>query len=528
MRFSPKNKEQIPTSIVVTADTVPLGRRTLQRLSATMRFASRPTHLTLFLLFFLSFAQFVTGLNSVNTISRIGLTANMSQYGRIDIGGYDARTIDKASYNGEYYSDKAPSMSFLALPAAYIYTRLFSVSPDFSGDHAYRRFAILVYVCILSTSVPLAALAAVLLFSLVKRLTESNGAALVAALAYALATPTWGWAASFFGHATAGALLFIGFALVETLAQTEADRRKRLVHIITAGAALGVAVSVEFTSAIAVAIILGYCVLLTSVQRGWSAAWISCIAIAAVAALMQIPLLCYNAAAFGSPLHLGYANVVGFDGMKTGFFGIGVPKPDVIAQLFVGPRRGVLWLSPVLIPAAMALVAGFRRKEYRLRSAAIAAVTGYYVLLNSGYAYWDGGWSTGPRHITPVYPFLALALGTWFATTGRRWRIATLILLTVSILINLACVAVSMTTPAEVPRPLFDLILPSFIAGDLPQAVTQIIFGTQGLWQLVPLIAVWLGLGAILFRQFSAVDHASGPAPALAGSASALAPRSRA
>src|SRR5262249_15783017 len=157
-----------------------------------------------------------------------------------------------------------------------------------------------------------------------------------------------------------------------------------------------------------------------------SAASITCIAIAVVAALMQIPLLCYNAAAFGSPLHLGYAYVVGFDDMKTGFFGIGVPKLDVITKLLFGLRRGILWLSPIRIPAAVALVVGFRRREHRLRSAAIAAVTGYYVLLNSAYAYWDGGASTGPRHITPVYPFLALALGAWFATAGRRSRIATL------------------------------------------------------------------------------------------------------
>jgi hypothetical protein len=205
--------------------------------------------------------------------------------------------------------------------------------------------------------------------------------------------------------------------------------------------------------------------------------------------------------------------------MKTGFFGFGAPKLDVIAKLLFGLHRGILWLSPILIPAAVALAVGFRRREHRLRSAAIAAVTGYYVLLNSAYAYWHGGWSTGPRHITPVYPFLALALGAWFATAGRRSRIATLILLTVSILINLACVAVSMNAPLQFRRPLFDLILPSFIAGDLRQAVTQIFFKAQGLWQLAPLIAVWLGLGAILFRQIFAIDNTSHPAQAPAGSA---------
>jgi hypothetical protein len=31
--------------------------------------------------------------------------------------------------------------------------------------------------------------------------------------------------------------------------------------------------------------------------------------------------------------------------MKTGFFGIGIPKLDVITELLFGLRRGILWLA---------------------------------------------------------------------------------------------------------------------------------------------------------------------------------------
>ena len=43
----------------------------------------------------------------------------------------------------------------------------------------------------------------------------------------------------------------------------------------------------------------------------------------------------------------------------------------------------------------------------------LLAVPVLFLLINAGYAYWDGGWSTGPRHLTPglafaCVPFAAL------------------------------------------------------------------------------------------------------------------------
>ena len=112
-----------------------------------------------------------------------------------------------------------------------------------------------------------------------------------------------------------------------------------------------------------------------------------------------------------------------------------------------------------------------------------------------------------------MYPFLAVALGVWFAYAGPRWRIATLVTLGISIAINLACVCVTMTSPEQYARPLFELILPTFIRGDLPQTLVQIVFGTRGLWQLLPLLAVWVGLGTIVWRQLSPEQGRSMSAP---------------
>jgi hypothetical protein len=71
-----------------------------------------------FALFFCSYALFLNGYPNANTNSRAGLTANFVQHGRLDINGYDRLSQDKAYYQGNYYGDKAPGMSFLAMPAA--------------------------------------------------------------------------------------------------------------------------------------------------------------------------------------------------------------------------------------------------------------------------------------------------------------------------------------------------------------------------------------------------------------------------
>jgi hypothetical protein len=461
-----------------------------------------------FLLVFSSYSFFVCDLNNYNTLSRIGLTVNLVQSARLDIGGFSKLTEDKAFFKGKYYSDKAPGMSFLAVPVAYLFTRFARVSSnvdlDDQGPNRKRTTLLLFsYLCTVATSGLLTALAAAALFGFIEKKTANWQAAAVGAATYALATPTWGWATNFFGHATAGALLIIGFVLVDKLANgmgKTRDGKEIAGLVLAAGLALGTAISVEFPSAVPVAIILAYLTILNIPKQTFASALLITAAVGAVVAATQIPLLLYNDAAFGAPFKLGYSNVVGFAAMKSGFFGIRLPKLDVLGEILFGLRRGILWLSPVLVLAFAGAFDGFRREGERARSALIASIAVFYLLLNSSYAYWDGGWSTGPRHITPVFPFLALGLGLWYARASVIVRTAILALLALSIIINLMCASVTMTSPEKMGNPLRELILPSFLRGDLDQTVLHAFFGRDGLWQVIPLLAVWLLLGFAFLR----------------------------
>lgn len=416
-------------------------------------------------------------------------------------------------------------MSFLAVPVAYLFTRFARVSAnvDLDDDEGPNRkrttLLLLSYFCTLTTSGLLTALAAVALFGFIERKTANWQAATAGTATYALATPTWGWATNFFGHATAGALLIIGFVLVDRLAMDMGKKRdwKAIAALIlAAGLALGAAISVEFPSAVPVAIVLVYLAFLNMGRRPVASALLITAAVGAVAAATQIPLLLYNAAAFGGPFKLGYSNVVGFAAMKSGFFGIRLPSFHVLGEILFGSKRGILWLSPVLALAVAGTLDGFRREGERARSALIVSIVVFYLLLNASYAYWDGGWSTGPRHITPAFPFLALGLGLWFARAPVIFRAPVLVLLALSIIINLMCASVTMTSPEDMANPLRGLILPSFLRGDLDQTALHAFLGAHGLWQLIPLLAIWLILGAAFLKATAGEKATAAPlTPAL-------------
>jgi hypothetical protein len=463
------------------------------------------------LLYIISFSQFHGGLDNWNSISRLALTANLVQHGRLDIGGYEKKTSDKARFGGAYYSDKAPGMSFLALPVAALYTAFIPVTPEgdlkhlpLRGTPAVRN-AVFAYLCTLSTSALLTALAAVLLFGYVTELTGSFEAGLVGSITYGLGTPTWIWATAFFGHAAAGALLIMGFIFCDRMAGAKAgSKQERVSSIVLAGMALGAAVSVEFTAAVPVAIILGYSALKRLLTCGYSVrAMLAPAAASLIAILMLIPLLAYNYEIFGNPLHVAYANVTGAfgAGIRTGFFGISAPSLKVTAELLFGHHRGVMWLSPILIPAAIGLIWQLFYPGGRLEAAVVLLIAVFYILLNSGYLYWDGGWSTGPRHITPIYPFLALALAAWFAQARPAVRNAITSLLWLSVCITLVCVSVDCCASEYDSSPLFESIFPSFYEGELDQSVLYLLSGTRGHAQLIPLLSAWTVLGLLLLRE---------------------------
>ena len=428
---------------------------------------ARMLSLLLLALFGFAYALFTQDIISHNTLCRAAMTANLVQNGHVDINGYEGLTTDKASREGIFYCDKAPGMSFLAVPVAFVFTKLASVTPSTPFSRAWLMF---LYLSALTTSGLLTALAAVVLFRYVLQHTQNLDAALLTSIAFGLGTPVWGWATSFFSHSATAALLVMGFIAFDAAGRQLAAGGRAFGVALLGGLALGMATAVEYTAFVP-AVIIG-------AAAAFSSPWtrpgdvLRMFAVSAVGALVAlVPVFLFHLAAFGSPFTTGYAFTTVYDAHRTGIFGVNMPRLDVLWKLLVSADRGVLWYAPIVVVVVGAIVVMMRRAELRATAVATSLIFIYYLCMNAGFEYWHGGASTGPRYLTPAIGFSMLTLGLAWPHFSSWQRRATLAILAPSIFINFATTAVDMTAGALVEE-----VLPSFFSGDLRHTLTYRLF----------------------------------------------------
>ena len=314
--------------------------------------------------------------------------------------------FDRAVRNGRTYSDKAPGMSFLAVPA-YQAERALGVARaprawELEGDLSLWGIRV-------ATSGLLFLLCALLVGRVAEELVPGTGAATAATFGVAtLAAPL---AATLFQHDAAAFWAFAGFVAAWG---TRSPRRLAL-----AGALLGVGVLFQYSDALAAAVVAGYAALRAGRRAGWFL----------LGALPPaLALGAYDWAAFGSPFHLSYRYVANryAESQRSGFFGIGIPDPEGLRVTFVG-SRGLLVFSPVLLAAAAGVWLMWRAGR-RAEAAVVTLVSAAFVVSNAGYFLPYGGVSPGPRFLVSALPFLLLGL----PYALRRAPLPTLLLALVS------------------------------------------------------------------------------------------------
>ena len=459
--------------------------------------ADARTAFALFFVLWMTYGFIGPGGSTINSnvVSRMGLVYAILDNHSVTIDSFAPMTIDKAEFNGHYYLDKAPGVSLMVLPVVGTFLSglralHISTAPIISGEFT-TSYHITVWLACLITSALFTALAAVALYFLARYCRASRAAALFGSLVFGLATPATGWATTFFSHATSGGCLFIAFVLM-VLASADANglgRRDFAVGLST-GALLGWAVVVEFTGALAALVLVGIGLYRLSllpasrIKKLLFGAVIGC-------ALATLPLAIYNGIAFGSVFHIGYQNVVGFDGMNKGFFGISRPKLSVLWEISFGQYRGILWICPILIFMPFSYLSAFRHLPLEIALASILVPTAYF-LVNSGYQYWDGGYSTGPRHVTPSLPFICLAFAPLWDAGALGMRAILLAAATLSGILSLICASTSMAAPDYFSMPLFQYLIPRFFDGHIHNALFYL--GSSDLRSLVALPIVWIAV----------------------------------
>jgi len=457
---------------------------------------------------FFSYAYFYPA-GGWNQNSRFDMVRAMLEQHTLRIDSYQDNTEDKAISNGHFYSDKAPGLAFLALPAA---TATRAALPIFHVDPAspVGIVAISYFSSLFAVALP-TTLACLCLFWIALRLGSSEAAGFFAALVFGLANPMWAYAVLFWGHALTGACLLFAFAAALKL--REANRHDLLLGLAV-GLAAGWATVSEYPALPASAIIAVFALTLTWPQRRWRAlAGLAAGTLACVAVLMI-----YQKAAFGSAIHPSYAyyQAGAFPWMKRGYMGLTYPRPDVMLKLLFGCRRGLFFAAPVLAFAPFGLRILWKQPAHHAAAITAASVAGYYYLFNSSFYVWTAGWSYGPRYMAAGIPLLCVGLAPIYDFlrdhSRRYWRRTLPVFGVVSFSFALMAVSTTPQPPDEYRCPIPQLLLPAFVHGNLSINDTTMLTpaeeenlegnaafnlgelaGLNGLASLLPLFAFWIG-----------------------------------
>jgi len=360
---------------------------------------SRPRHELLLLTLVAVAALSSVYVNSTQDLSHFCLSRAIVA-GQLKIDECAGGTVDRSVYGGHYYSNKAPGLSLLAVPAVEA-VRL----PD--GQRWNQEADLHLWGVRLLTN----GIAFLVCVFLIGRIAEgiAPGTGAPSLVAFGLGTLLGAFAATGFDHDLTAVFGLGAFVL--------AWRRRPAL----AGLSAGTAYLVEYQAAAIVGLVALYVLLRGARPLGrYVLGVVPGVAVSAA----------YSWAAFGAPWHNPHSYELNrFPGVNphTGLLGVNLPSAHGIYLVFV-KDRGLLVSSPVLVAAAAGLWLLWRR-GYRAEALVAALVAAAFVIGDCGYGDPYGGISAGPRYLIPGLPFLALGLGPAFA----RLRLPTAVLAAVSI-----------------------------------------------------------------------------------------------
>jgi hypothetical protein len=436
-----------------------------------------------------------------NEYSRYDLVRAVVDEGTVRIDSFHENTGDKAFKDGHYYSDKLPGTAILGIPVYAAYLGLNGLA----GIEEPPQEAAVAALAFTLSGIP----TVLLVLLLVRFLIPYTGEpwALTVGVALGVGSILFPFATMFFGHAASTFFLFAAF-----YALWSARRRGGGSWLIMAAGLLGgMAVITEISAAVGVLVLGSYALLAgpgvgrleRRVLRRLDLRTATLFAAGGVAPALL--LLGHNALAFGSPLSLGYSNLQsgGFaEGMSRGILGVTLPKMDVLGDLTVG-SRGLLRLSPWFAIAPLGLVA-LRRPEVRAEVIVAASICLAFLIFNAGYYLPFGGWTPGPRFLSPALPFAAVLV----ALAPRAIRPLTVLLIAWSVTVMVIATVTRPNAQELYEDPLVQLWIPRLLGGHLADTLAWNRWGFAGLEPLALLgIGIVIAIGGLLATRAS--DRAS-------------------
>lgn len=328
-----------------------------------------------------------------------------------------ARGVD-----GRLYSVFGPLQSIALVPAVWVADVLADrVGPEvpislYSGDgfvrymrgeratdphpHAVRFVASFLDVIVSAVGV-------VLLWLVARRITDSELASVVVALAYGFGSLAWAYGGTLFTEPLATAL---------ALGSLLAALGPRRANAVTAGVLIGLSVATHVTAILFAPFFLAVTASSPGRDRGGRA-----VAYALGFGVVAVALGWHDLDRFGSVLETGrFADPVRAADLAYGEW---VAPWRGLYGLTVSAGKGILLYCPIVLLGFVGWPSLHRRSRLLSWTLGGAAVTRLAVIASR--SDWHGGFCIGPRLLLMIVPFLLVPLACWVAEKPRRaWPVA--------------------------------------------------------------------------------------------------------
>ncbi len=441
----------------------------------------------LLLIFYLYFFN-QGGWDGCNPNTRLDLVYSIVNENSLSIDSYHENTCDKAFFNSHYYSDKAPGASLLAVPVYFalkpvefvnlsVLPTLINILPVSIKIVTGITNTIVPYLIrIILVSIPSAFLA-VLLYRFLSFFTKNEKYKLFLPLAYALGTLAFPYSTLFYGHQISALLSFAAFYLLFKMRHSGKISSQQLFF---SGLLAGYSFITEYLTFIISILLFFYALSFVKNRK------LFLLVLGFVPPL--IILLIYNFLTFGNPLYLGYMFVE--ETANQGFLGSTYPTMYKLYGTLFSSFRGLFYLSPFLLLSIPSFYFFWKVKKHRREFFFCLISIVAFVLWNSSYHAWEGGWALGPRHLVPVLPYLTFPIIFFLNNNGKyikQLKFLFYFLAIVSIIFVLIGVTVDSQPSFEFTSPLTHYLLPSFLKGQFHSYNFGNLLNLRGLLSLLPL-----------------------------------------
>ncbi|MBE7438221.1 MAG: hypothetical protein HS115_07155 [Spirochaetales bacterium] len=439
------------------------------------------------------FAGGTTYGRSPNEQSRLELTIALARYGSValdDVLETYGVPFDRAIRDGQTYSDKAPGLSLLGVPIAWLSDPFLprEKGSDLPAYWGLRHLLVWLLIALPAAAFPFLALRSVT--------GPTGNSHSQVALVFALATPMVTYSGVLFGHVPAGVLAALAWMLL--LKPGQQDEVPSWRAALLAGLLISAAVTIEYPTAI-----VGPVMFATMALRRFPPGVL--VAFAGAAGIGLLPLLAYHQLAFGSPFTTGYAfKSDWFHGTlhRSGLFGVTIPRLEHLRGILAGTSRGVLFYSPILALIPLGFFQQERQKKYS--SLPYIALGALYLLFASGFSDWQAGWSAAARHLVPcimifIFPFAA-AVECIMRDGQKYFYLRWLLPCAVALSLTGSLLSLSLTPffPEHFSSPLGQLVLPSLAQGFF---APTLISGSHLAWR-------GYAMGLLTLISFAVMSHA--------------------